>query len=142
MCHAWMQVISIDGFARRNRFILAVSLGLGLGVTLVPGWAEVGIKYACVAFASMVPVAVMPATDISSEVGTNRWVLLRRTTSGLSLTGCPTAFAASATLSSWCAEMDRQQCSSKLQGHCSTASKTAGAACIMASCWASCVSCP
>ena len=38
-----MQVISIDGFARRNRFILAVSLGLGLGVTLVPGWAEVRI---------------------------------------------------------------------------------------------------
>lgn len=38
-----MQVISIDGFARRNRFILAVSLGLGLGVTLVPGWAEVRV---------------------------------------------------------------------------------------------------
>lgn len=31
------QVISIDGFTRRTRFILAVSIGLGLGVTLVPG---------------------------------------------------------------------------------------------------------
>ena len=33
-----IKVISIDGFARRNRFILAVSLGLGLGVTLVSVW--------------------------------------------------------------------------------------------------------
>ena len=28
------------GIGRRERFILAVSLGLGLGVTLVPGWAN------------------------------------------------------------------------------------------------------
>jgi uracil-xanthine permease len=40
VCVSGFKVISIDGFARRNRFILAVSLGLGLGVTLVPGWAE------------------------------------------------------------------------------------------------------
>jgi uracil-xanthine permease len=39
VCVSGFKVISIDGFARRTRFILAVSLGLGLGVTLVPGWA-------------------------------------------------------------------------------------------------------
>ena len=101
MCHACLclQVISIDGFARRNRFILAVSLGLGLGVTLVPGWAEVRTEG--VGFALMGSEAVIPATDISSEVGTNGRVLLCRTTSGMSPMACPTASAASATLSSW-----------------------------------------
>ena len=39
VCVSGIKVISIDGFSRRNRFILAISLGLGLGVTLVPGWA-------------------------------------------------------------------------------------------------------
>ena len=32
-----MQVITLAPLTRRNRFILAVSLGLGLGVTIVPG---------------------------------------------------------------------------------------------------------
>lgn len=39
VCVSGIKVISIDGFTRRTRFILAVSIGLGLGVTLVPGWA-------------------------------------------------------------------------------------------------------
>lgn len=39
VCVSGIKVASIDGFPRRNRFILAVSLGLGLGVTLVPAWA-------------------------------------------------------------------------------------------------------
>lgn len=39
VCVSGIKVISIDGFSRRNRFILAVSLGLGLGVTIRPGFA-------------------------------------------------------------------------------------------------------
>ena len=35
VCVSSIKVISIDGFSRRTRFILAVSLGLGFGVTLV-----------------------------------------------------------------------------------------------------------
>ena len=35
VCVSGIKVISIDGFSRRTRFILAVSLGLGFGVTLV-----------------------------------------------------------------------------------------------------------
>ena len=35
VCVSGIKVISIDGFGRRNRFILTISLGLGLGVTLV-----------------------------------------------------------------------------------------------------------
>ena len=35
VCVSGIKVISIDGFSRRNRFILTISLGLGLGVTLV-----------------------------------------------------------------------------------------------------------
>lgn len=35
-----LQIIVCEGsLHRRNRFILACSLGLGLGVTLVPQWA-------------------------------------------------------------------------------------------------------
>ena len=34
-----IKVINFSSLTRRNRFILAISLGLGLGVTIVPQWA-------------------------------------------------------------------------------------------------------
>eukprot|EP00891_Asterochloris_glomerata_P005932 jgi/Astpho2/5932/Aster-02419 len=35
-----LKIITHDPLSRRNRFILCVSLGLGLGITLVPSWAQ------------------------------------------------------------------------------------------------------
>jgi xanthine/uracil permease len=74
--HLWVQVISIDGFARRNRFILAVSLGLGLGVTLVPGWAEVRLMPN--GFQSLLVMAFCPLTDVGCSfaeqpLASDRW---------------------------------------------------------------------
>lgn len=40
--HAGIRIISstTGGINRRERFILAVALGAGLGVTIVPGWTQ------------------------------------------------------------------------------------------------------
>ena len=34
-----IKIITLGDFGRRNRFILSMSLAMGLGVTLVPNWA-------------------------------------------------------------------------------------------------------
>ena len=39
VCVSGIKVITLSPLNRRNRFVIAISLGLGLGVTIVPEWA-------------------------------------------------------------------------------------------------------
>lgn len=39
VCVSGIKVITLGSLSRRVRFITAVAIGLGLGVTIVPGWA-------------------------------------------------------------------------------------------------------
>ena len=39
VCVSGIKIVTLGGLSRRVRFITAVALGLGLGVTIVPAWA-------------------------------------------------------------------------------------------------------
>jgi hypothetical protein len=62
------QIIANEHLNRRNRFIMACSLGVGIGVTIYPQWAN---------------TALWPCTDCSSGVKSLRDAIILILSSGL-----------------------------------------------------------
>jgi xanthine/uracil permease len=68
-----MQIIAGEHLNRRNRFIIACSLGVGIGVTVYPQWASWG----------PFPYGLWPCVGCSSGVKSLRDAIILILSSGL-----------------------------------------------------------